>query len=390
MDRSAFCFRFGKLQCNPIKICAVLFSYAAFVVLFAPYQPNNTLGNPALRMGLRLSLYVIVTIIFVIYASVKRTITLSVFIPLFYFLITNIHVYEHANVSVGLLSFLLLSVFLLMNGECQKQTYICFRRCLVWISLIGVIAYVSYVLDLPLPYKVKDYYFSLGEWHKPHYIDYGLSFLYQEESTIRLCGIFNEPGLHGTVCALVLCAEDLNAKKKGNWILLISGILTMSVAFFMLIFLYFAFRSSRKAGWFAVLVLLMLLWITVLPHIKTGNEIFDHFIKRFTITANGLAGDNRSNEELDRMLNGVLKKSPLFGYGGGYSNYHTSFVSSYKMEIIEYGLIGFLLMYGSVFVSAMKRASNNASLIFFILIFFISVYQRPVIFTLTYFVILYG
>lgn len=390
MDKSTVSFKIGKIRLNPVNICAVLLSYAAFVVLFAPYQPNNTMGNFTLRMTLRISLYVVAFTIFLIYLSIKHTFTLSVFVPLIYILLTNMHVYTYEKVSVGLLSFLLLTVFLMMDGQCQKQTYIYFRRCLVLLSLIGIIVYLSYIFDFPLPYETRDYYFSLGEWHKPQYIDYGLSFLYQENSIIRLCGIFNEPGLHGTVCGLVLCAEDLNVKSKGNWILFISGILTMSVAFFMLIFIYFILKYSRKPVYFFIVIFLLMIWIVVLPQIKTGNELLDNFIGRFVITKNGLAGDNRSNEELDLMIYEVLKEKPFWGYGGGYSNYRTSFISSYKMQIIEYGLFGFSLMYGAVFVSVVKKALKGTNLILFVLVFFISIYQRPVIFSLTYFVILYG
>ena len=82
----------------------------------------------------------------------------------------------------------------------------------------------------------------------------------------------------------------------------------------------------------------------------------------------------------------------LFGYGNGYlsSIGYSSGASTYKTEIINYGILGFLIIYGLPIFAANKRAQKKRTAFALIICFTISIYQRPFIYSLVYFVVLFG
>lgn len=90
--------------------------------------------------------------------------------------------------------------------------------------------------------------------------------------------------------------------------------------------------------------------------------------------------ENRTGEEINRHLNEMFY-SPiiLFGEGTSFFQKHRSEVgASYKLFIIEYGIMGLLsllLMYFSLLWQ------KNRDTLFFFFLFFLSFLQRPYAFT---------
>ena len=138
-------------------------------------------------------------------------------------------------------------------------------------------------------------------------------------------------------------------------------------------------------------VLLTCFYLFLLPNIYTGNPTIDRFIQRMTITDEGLAGDNRTTDELEYVFDDVVKNKPLFGYGEGYLKTQNlkGGVSSYKTYIIQYGFVGCILLWGSLLLAALYKNKNYLSIIY-IIAFFVNIYQRPNIMTLQYQILLFG
>lgn len=65
-------------------------------------------------------------------------------------------------------------------------------------------------------------------------------------------------------------------------------------------------------------------------------------------------------------------------------------VASYKVFVIEFGLLGFILVFGILAVSAFIKNKKNIEGVFFIIVFFLSVYQRINIIILIYMILLFG
>lgn len=390
------------LKINKEKFCSIIFVMCALMIIFAPYQSDSTLSltSSLLSNIFKVLLYTftglnIILIIFPILKYKKTILRKDLFqtIPMIIFvIISSFHTYDGSISFSGFLFSLLWIIFALAPDNIKKRTFIYFKNAFIIICIASIICYLSYDLNLFLPYKVVNYYNNNAIVE--NYIDYKFIFLYRASSSIslvRLCGICNEPGYFGTICALILCASSLNLKKKSNIIILIAGFLTFSLAFIITLVIYLLLKYLKDVRTVILTVLLTCFYLFLLPNIYTGNPTIDRFIQRMTITDEGLAGDNRTTDELEYVLNDVVKNKPLFGYGEGYLKTQNlkGGVSSYKTYIIQYGFVGCILLWGSLLLAALYKNKNYLSIIY-IIAFFVNIYQRPNIMTLQYQILLFG
>lgn len=387
---------------NKEKFCSIIFVICALMIIFAPYQSDSTLSltSSLLSNIFKILLYTftgldIILIIFPILKYKKTILIKDLFqtIPMIIFIIiSSFHTYDGSISFSGFLFSLLWIIFALAPDNIKKRTFIYFKNAFIIICIAGIICYLSYDLNLFLPYKVVNYYNNNATVE--NYIDYKFIFLYRASSSIslvRLCGICNEPGYFGTICALILCASSLNLKKKSNIIILIAGFLTFSLAFIITLVIYLLLKYLKDVRTVILTVLLTCFYLFLLPNIYTGNPTIDRFIQRMTITDEGLAGDNRTTDELEYVFDDVVKNKPLFGYGEGYLKTQNlkGGVSSYKTYIIQYGFVGCILLWGSLLLAALYKNKNYLSIIY-IIAFFVNIYQRPNIMTLQYQILLFG
>lgn len=297
-----------------------------------------------------------------------------------------------SNLPVRLASFVILCLFVLLRADNKRLVYEYHRKVLVVLSAAGIVCYVLYLAGLDGLFAKYDYYSAnIGG----NYYSYGVGWIYFSGEFARLCGYFNEPGFLGTVLGLLLCVENLNLKKAGNVCLLIAGCMTFSLAFYLIVAAYLVIKCipvliKKPVLWVGVAAL-ALFYLFVFPHIRTGNETIDALLQRFVLTKEGLAGDNRSTYVLDTMLKDVLSsKDLLFGRGSGYVSANATGVLSYKTYLVEYGVIGFAAIFGSLLFGAVKLAGRNYNALAVTAVFALSIYQRPHVVLLLYFVILYG
>ena len=390
------------LKINKEKFCSIIFVMCALMIIFAPYQSDSTLSltSSLLSNIFKILLYTftglnIILIIFPILKYKKTILRKDLFqtIPMIIFvIISSFHTYDGSISFSGFLFSILWIIFALAPDNIKKRTFIYFKNAFIIICIAGIICYLSYDLNLFLPYKVVNYYNNNATVE--NYIDYKFIFLYRASSSIslvRLCGICNEPGYFGTICALILCASSLNLKKKSNIIILIAGFLTFSLAFIITLVIYLLLKYLKDFRTVILTVLLTCFYLFLLPNIYTGNPTIDRFIQRMTITDEGLAGDNRTTDELEYVFDDVVKNKPLFGYGEGYLKTQNlkGGVSSYKTYIIQYGFVGCILLWGSLLLAALYKNKNYLSIIY-IIAFFVNIYQRPNIMTLQYQILLFG
>lgn len=376
------------------KTCAFLYAIAAVIIMLAAYQGDSTLGTETLRKILRLALYGIAGISFVLnIIPLFRIRTIGIFnilamIPviMFYF-ISKINAFQSNN-TVSTLHLIYWLLFCLSSREVQYGTFIILKKIWCVICIVGIICFLSYKFGKFIPHQEKAYYINNK---LASYIDFKCIYLYKINNMIRLCGICNEPGYFGTFCALILCASKLNLKDKNNIIIFAAGILTFSVAFLIIILVYLLLKSWKNWKAFVAILMLLIVYIYVIPNLNVSNESINRLLNRITFEDNELKGNNRSNTKLDNILKYSLKETPWFGKGKGYIEYASiTAVSTYKTYVIEYGIIGCLLIWGTLLISVLYKNTRNLDVIFFIAVFFLSIYQRPNIMTLPYEILLYG
>lgn len=377
------------------------FALIAVLILFALYHSDSTLGESWSQGFLVFIVYILVTIlvIFLIPTIKKKSLGLNTVLEILPAIIVWImnNLLNYGTTGASNLTIVLWVLFCVAPRDIQRQSFIIFRKIWVIICFIGVFCYLCYTLKIPVPYQEMPYYFGT----RLKYISYGFSFLYDSGNSLRLCGICNEPGYFGTICALVLCASRMNLKKNGNIFILIAGIFTFSAAFMMMIILYLIGRIimgvrnnkslRKKILRYAFAGLLLFSYIVILPTIQTGNHDLDIVLQRITINSEGISGDDRTTEEFDNLYASMSFSELFFGKGKGYlraNNINGSL--SYKIFVLEYGILGCILSWGTLLVAALYKNTKNRDIVLFVLIFFASIYQRPNIITLPYLLLLIG
>lgn len=206
----------------------------------------------------------------------------------------------------------------------------------------------------------------------------------------RFLGIFEEPGVIGTVSALMLIADKINLKVNKNKLLFLYGVISFSLAFYGIIILYTVFFKIRKLK----NVLIIILFLLSVSSYVISNEFFKELIiSRLAIDKkSGFSGNNRATEYLDYMFEQWISLSDikifLFGFDGVVNDGY----SSLKQIPVEKGVLGLVvffifMLYLSIKSKASKGHAKNSILVF--LIFLASVYQRPDFFSL-YFILIYS
>lgn len=380
--------RYKKLKIKYENIISILFTCLFYIQISAFNQGDSPMSSELIRNNLRVFQYsgLIIIILFTLkkyFINKKRILILISFVLFIIIPIFN----TYSNNIGGLITFLSLILFFLSRDRIQYKSFIYCKNIWFILSIIGIICFSAYIFSFPIPYSIKDYYFGENLF----YIDYKTCFLYKTPFNIRLCGINNEPGYFGTISALFLCSDGINLKNKKNIIIFIAGCLTVSLAYFMLLILYILIINLKNKKIICLILVGIFIYIFIIPNIKTGVYGIDLILERIQISDGKLNGDNRSNEVTDLILTNMLNSHPFWGFGGGYISSKTIGILTYKSYLIDYGIIGFILMYGSLFFSAIYGYWNrNLKNMAYILVFFISVYQRPHIFNLSYMLLLFG
>ncbi|WP_161821228.1 hypothetical protein [Sporotomaculum syntrophicum] len=207
-----------------------------------------------------------------------------------------------------------------------------------------------------------------------------------------MCGPFNEPGVVGTFAALLLIADQFNLRKIGNLILLVAGVLSFSLAFFILCagYVVFCAITEKRKDLLAMIMVGLFLLVYLLPYLRSVNPVVDELAARFEISGKGLAGDNRTNRAYDAFFAVYMQTEERWlGLGTGVNDRFGATLS-YKDLIIDYGLVGFACLMLGLLLLPMAGKWGERKCIYFVLLFLISIYQRPNVMTLSYLALLFG
>ena len=184
---------------------------------------------------------------------------------------------------------------------------------------------------------------------------------------------------------LFLCADSLNFRKKGNIVILIGGLMSFSIAFVVIIGLFYAMKSATNWRRWIILIAVVLVYLFAIPNIHTGNIGIDTVLNRLTFDGDSLVGDNRTNTKLEYLFNETIHSQYIFfGRKLGFANVTSGFSSnlvgpSYKTYIIDLGIIGTLLLLAPLCITELKRSRNNRDAIIYVIITFVSFYQRAML-----------
>lgn len=196
----------------------------------------------------------------------------------------------------------------------------------------------------------------------------------------RFYSVFDEPGVLGTLAAFVLFGNQYNFRRKKNIVILIGGFFTFSLAFYVLTLIGIVLINIKNIRAIAYSFFIIITISTSLFLILKDDPSFQRLIiERFLEIDSSL--DRRHSFELNYIFDnfmgsihflwGLSKKDVVniteLGSGQGY-----------KLFLIEYGIIGLVLVLIMYFFFKEKKSKY---FYFALILFVLSFIQRPFLFT---------
>ena len=268
------------------------------------------------------------------------------------------------------------TVFLLMSDSVKQQTFHMFIMAFAVLLSLGIIEYVLYLQGIYIPIGI-----TTRDNAAAHYdlIQWLFSFisLYSEDY-VRFQSLANEPGLIGTLCALLLFVLDKKEYKKSFWVFVLAGILTLSLAFYLLFLLYIVSRMrSRKTFMMAVACLMALYMVYNVFQDTASVQLVTERIE------SGEDADNRTTYQFDQQLNKMINSSHVW-LGMGYGAISDLYLSDggnagAKVCFYHIGILGVFLLFILYTYLIFQRKGFNYISFCFIVAFWLSFYQRDTI-----------
>lgn len=329
--------------------------------------------------------------------KIKKSYLIYVSILVFYYI--YVECISNSNFGGIIIKTVLLATIFLVNSVKKKSIFKKFAF-LFSISLIpGIAIQLSKIVNLQIPYKVilptSQQKLNDGVLYKC-YLGAVEGYYSLDEKFVRLCGMFDEPGVVGTVSGLLLSTGLV--KNKLIWtIVFAGGIMSLSFAFFVIIAIYIFLKLIYKRQIILILAILfgLLCLVLITSQFPKGSLIYRYTYGRIGVEDGRIKADNRTSTKFDKEFSLFLKSDDIFT--GVDEERFTEFVdgsSSYKVVIYRYGIIIFaILLYLIVKACSLSKDRFNEKFIInfpFAIVFLMSVYQRPDVINVPYLIILYG
>lgn len=260
----------------------------------------------------------------------------------------------------------------------KRRIFTMFYRLFLVVAVISIFVWICFFLKINIGFQQVAYYSQReNAGFTYYYYRWFIFAIFNELTFYRLCGVFNEPGALGTLCALLFICTHKKSTFLEKVILLVTGVLTFSLAFFILVFMYVAIKVCLKNPRNIIFVGVFIMLFLSIPNIDFHNELLNRTAARFRITDTGLAGNNRTTAAFDYEFKEFIKSSDVWiGRGNGY-NVGSGNASWKSYYLMPYGIIGTVGMFGLWLVAALYRCDKSKEELIYILLFFASLYQRP-------------
>lgn len=301
-----------------------------------------------------------------------------------YFVITI--VIHGEKPSIGVLCAILMGYYILsLKSKYKIWLFDRFKSLLAILFGLSALEYVlavflgiSYINHTPIyRFETDAHYFYQGIITIfPYYYQYGLA---------RFQAFTEEPGLVGTLCAFMLACLNINKDKWQMVVFIICGILSMSLAFYLIFVIWVVYNSlNMKNAKYNLLLLMLIVAVCFLAR----NEITELVTGRIAEKGSISGLDNRSTETFKKAFDDFLTSSDVV-FGCGLRTFHTMFDNTgdsggnagAKTYIYSYGLFSMILLFVTYTKCFLKSNGRNTKSFFILLIFWLSFYQREYWFT---------
>lgn len=291
--------------------------------------------------------------------------------------------FKHNLSLVASIGMILYSVLFLASEQLMLKSYNKFIKIFVVTTTISAIVYLLVVvLGLNLPYV------NIAPLNplKPYTYNAYPFLVIPKVYSFRFFGCFDEPGVVGTVCAVILLMRKFDLKEKENILILIFGIISFSLFFYIITLIYVLLFARSKYK-----LLVLTLFVTLAFLVTQESILYDLIFARMQFEDGQMVGNNR-DVGLDAYWYQNFKRSEDFwwGLGTGTKEIYNPGGASYKDRIIEFGAVFFFayvcafIMYG---IHKLRPSPKN--ILIYILVICSVLFQRPFITNITYILMIY-
>lgn len=344
-------------------------AYFAAILLFSIIPAFFVWGNALLPI-LSVSFSLVFLIDAIIYGPNKKitpVLVYTFFVLTWYVIVSEVSIY-------GAIMILTPVLLLLPTSSFHNKVFEAFLRVFSILMGISILSYILVIiLGVNLPHleipplnqsKTESYYLF------PFFVTRDGVFT---PYLIRFMGFFDEAGVVGTICAILLLTERFDLKKWENVVVLIAGVLSMSFFFFLVCFVFLILKVPFKLK-----IVVVLIGITLFFVLRENEILYDVFFSRFTINDGQLVGMNREHGYFSDYFEKFRHTSAYWtGLGHGTGELLNEGGSSYKQVIVDYGVIFFVLYLGCFYLNALSISKRPSMLLFFSILLLGTMYQRP-------------
>lgn len=383
---NSICFSYERL-------ISFLYGLSVFLIL----GPYFVWHNPYYKI-----FFVAVFFLSVLYLISNRFVLQKNYLVLLYFLVLILFL-QFSSGGVKLyfsVSFLLIIPYILFSDETKVKVFDFFYSILVASLVPGLIIYFLLFFGANLPWSELLSNNALKEANGLFYRNYIATVILNNQifdtgvgEVFRFSGMFDEPGKLGTVAALLLAAKKFNLNSFRNKIVFISGALSLSLAFYIIVIIYLSIKKPKfiLVAFFVVASFGSYFYTELKSNVLLSYYVFERIDKG---VGDPESLDNRASSCFISEYNEFLDSGSI--YVGKGVNAHSDTgcdVSSYLIIIFNHGVIGavaiaffYLLIYLSVGINIQRFLTIFP----FLLVFTINVYQRPDVLSLWMVVIFFS
>ncbi len=197
----------------------------------------------------------------------------------------------------------------------------------------------------------------------------------------RFQALANEPGLLGTLCGLLLYYTRRERKLRiPYYIFLLSGIISFSLAFYVILAIHFLFVVRLNLKGILAIVLIISASFYML------RDQFEVLLIERVVESEDI--DNRTSEDFDDAFEKAYRQGILW-LGVGYQNVEGLVSESDggnaggKLWILQYGIIGVIIVFIGYGILYYHRCGRKLKLYdwIYLIVFWLSFYQRQTIYT---------
>lgn len=292
---------------------------------------------------------------------------------------------------IGILTMLLISAIPFVKRTVLLSVYRNYRCIYIFFISISMIIWLFVIIGVNIPYSIIEP-LNVLKTHK--YLSYPFlvipdTFLFEPEgyfASIRFCGPFDEPGVVGTISFLMLLTDKFDLKSKQNIMLIVSGIISFSLFFYIGIFIYliyFLFVSSKKKYSLIILLFVIAFYTFTKDNFFLNQTIWSRL--EWDKDNNSIVGNNRSGYDLDTYFENIIG-SKVFYFGLQDEKILNSFSgsASYKNAILTYGFLTLGLYVLFFFLYAYYNIPKKVEIIGIMMFMLLTFYQRPSFFSIYY------